>query len=438
MATIANNASLEKPSVSGNRLKRQLPTIILFYSLLLPQELAFFIGDLRFDAYRFLLIILLPATLYNFVAKKIKLQLADFLILTSAFWITLSFIVLYGFGKGLESGGRQSVDILLAYFFGRAAISDWDDVKTLLIYFLPGFAFSALFLALESVSGQLIVRRIVQNIVGLNNVDPAGYRAQFRLGVLRGYSVFIHPIVAGIFVASHIVPYFLMFKKPLFKLGGSSLGLLAIFSMSSAAIIAMFLNITALIGDRMLKQVRDFNWVHVLALLFLLAVAIHLLSQNGIIPAFYRYFTLNPATGHFRTLTWQYGLEEVWRNPWFGIGLEEYERPYWVFTGSIDAHFLFLAVRSGIISALAYFLTALIAIIGLAKAATDKRLASERDYYFAYAIVLSLLILTMFSVTFPGATLAWFNFTLGMSITLVQNSRKKSLRLLRQNKGMAR
>ena len=141
-------------------------------------------------------------------------------------------------------------------------------------------------------------------------------------------------------------------------------------------------------------------------------------SQNGVVSIIYRYLTLNPATGYFRTLIWQYAGAEAWRHPWFGIGYEEYLRPSWMVAGSIDAHYLAMATRYGLLSASIYFLIAVIIIVTLSRRASDAMTTASRQGYLALAICLTVIVILLFTVTFWGAMLSWFNLLLGLSASI--------------------
>lgn len=58
--------------------------------------------------------------------------------------------------------------------------------------------------------------------------------------------------------------------------------------------------------------------------------------------------TFDPWTGYYRMMIWDYGLDNLWGSPWFGIGLNDWQRPDWMFSPTIDAYWLVLPLRAGI------------------------------------------------------------------------------------------
>ena len=60
------------------------------------------------------------------------------------------------------------------------------------------------------------------------------------------------------------------------------------------------------------------------------------------------YLTFNSGTAYWRLHIWNFGSAEVWRNPLFGIGLNDWARPSWMWTASVDNFWLLTAMRYGI------------------------------------------------------------------------------------------
>ena len=57
--------------------------------------------------------------------------------------------------------------------------------------------------------------------------------------------------------------------------------------------------------------------------------------------------TFDPWTGLYRMAIWEHGLDNLWNNFWFGIGREDWERPAWMVSSTIDAYWLVLPLRIG-------------------------------------------------------------------------------------------
>jgi O-antigen ligase len=134
-----------------------------------------------------------------------------------------------------------------------------------------------------------------------------------------------------------------------------------------------------------------------------------------------RYLTLNQDTAFFRTLIWEFGSKAVMTNPMFGIGFEGYERPEWMLTESVDAHWLLLAMRFGLPAVIALGLSVIVALFALARASV-KAPRVDQAFYRGIAISLFVLSLMMFTVTLWGGVLNWFNLLLGGCVACAQRS----------------
>lgn len=414
MASIAQ--PLPKRVAMTSKLIRIWPAVLVFYSFLIPPEIALYAGPLRLGGYRLALIAVSPVIFIAILHKQLRFHPLDMSIIIVSFWLPLSFAMNYNWSIGLEAGGSQGLDIFLAYFLGRVTIRSIADLRSYLIYILPGLIIAGALLLLESLSGALFVRQTLQSVFGGSDLIGNELRLEVRMGLVRAYGLFIHPISGGIFMASFISLYFLSFRDIKRRYSGVLVGFLGFFTLSSAAFLCILLNIAFVFFDWIQRRVRELSWSLVIYTLSIVIISLQLFSKNGVVPIIYRYLTLNPATGYFRTLIWQYAGADAFKHPWFGLGYEEYTRPSWMGTSSIDAHYLFMAVSYGMVPALIYFFLAVSIIAVLGRHVSLARTSIARNAFLALAISLTVTLILMFTVTFWGATLAWFNLTLGISL----------------------
>lgn len=418
MASIAAPTQYSQPAGSA-RFMSVWPAVVLLVCFLFPPEVAFYAGPLRMGVYRLALIALSPLIVFAALNGRFKIHPLDFIIFVVACWLPISFAMNYDWSVGLEAGGSQSLDLLLSYFLGRIAIRTLQDLRNFLICIFPAIAFVGLLLAAESLSGSLFVRQTAQSIFGGTGNTGNLLRVEYRQGFLRAYSVFTHPIHAGIFLSSFIPLYFLQFKSLQWRNSGVFIGFLGFFSLSSAALLGILANVFILVYDWVQRRVRDLSWGIFLIAVVIGVFTIQLFSQSGVVPIIYRYLTFNAQTGYYRTLIWQFAGAEALRHPWFGIGYEEYTRPAWMGSGSIDAHYLFMATSYGFFPALLYFLVAFFLVIGLGRFASKSKTTISRQTFIGLASSLSVIIILLFTVTLWGAMLSWFNFTLGYCVALL-------------------
>lgn len=407
------------PSLTfGQRFLSVWPAVILIVCFLFPPELAINAGPLRLGFYRIALLALSPVIFAAFLRGNLKLHSLDFLMIIVVCWLPLSFAMNYNWAVGLESGGAQAFDMILGYFLGRATIRSLSDLRNFLICILPAILLVGLLMAAESLSGELFVREFSQSVFGGTGEVGSRIDKDYRQGLLRAYSVFTHPIHGGLFLSSFIALYYMNFKLNMWRYSGVFIGLLGFFSLSSAAVIGIISNIIILFYDWFQKRVRDLGWPVSIGGLIVILAAIHFFSQSGVISVIYRYLTFNSGTGYYRTLIWQYAGADAWRHPWFGLGYEEYSRPLWMGSASIDAHYLFMATSYGLVPALLYFLMALFVILILSHRVVSAKTTVSRNAFFGMVCCYTVIVTLLFTVTFWGAMLSWFNFTTGFMLTI--------------------
>lgn len=403
------------------------PVIIVIYATLLPREMRFYVGGLAFYADRVGLILVLPYIVKKLIDGAIRFVLPDVLMLFTGAWMILSMIAHYGWGGGLASGGSLALDATAAYFLARISFRSLTDVRRALVVLVPGFALVGAIMMIESVSHRLLIRPFMASVFGTlpfflgGEAVASDLRDSVRLGLLRAYGPFVHPIVGGLYLASLLGIYSFsgLTRSP--RLGGMFASAMAIFTVSSAAIAGLGLTLLMMTFEVIQRRVRELRWSHVFVAAAIAWIVIDLVSKSGAVSLLIRFISLDPATAYYRTLIWQFAGASVWVHPWVGIGFQGYDRPVWMVSESIDAHWLLLAVRFGLPVAIAQGTAVLVAIWALSNASVH---ASGRDqlFYRGIAISLSVLTIMMFTVTLWGGTLSWFNLLLGGAVACAQKS----------------
>jgi hypothetical protein len=401
------------------------PVVIVILATLLPREIRFYIGGLAFYADRVGLILVLPYILKKLIDGAISFVLPDILMLFTGIWMTVSMIHNYGWDSGLASGGSLALDSTAGYFLARITFRSLRDVRIALIVLAPAFLLVGTLVATESLSHHLIVRPAMASIFGDlprfigGEATTGGIENSYRLGLLRAYGPFVHPIVGGLYLASLLAIYTFSGLTRLPRLAGVVAAVTAIFTLSSAAIAGLGLTAFLMAYETIQRRSREITWPLLIVGMVGIWILLDLFSNNGAINVLIRVVSLDPATAYYRTLIWQYAGAAVWLHPWLGIGFEGYDRPIWMVSDSIDAHWLLLAVRFGLPAALAQGTAVVVAIWALASASAH---AAGRDqlFYRGVAISLSVLAIMMFTVTLWGGTLGWFNMLLGGAVGCAQ------------------
>ena len=192
-----------------------MPALLLIYSIFIPVEVAVYS---RLDAGRSLPcdIATSARAIGGLCCRQKGLSRAhplDGLMLLVSLWLPVSFWMNYDFATGLEAGLSQTIDIFVAYMVGRLFIRDLNEFKQFLRLLLPGLVLVAILLMAESFSGRLFVRETAAAIFGGGNEVGGELNYEKRLGLLRAYGPFTHPIHAGMFLASFLPLYFYFFTE---------------------------------------------------------------------------------------------------------------------------------------------------------------------------------------------------------------------------------
>ncbi len=400
-----------------------LPLLLLFYATLMPPELRLDIQDQTLYAPRLVTFLLLPWVIHRLASGAIQVRLPDYLMMIGTVWMIVSFVAFYDFDEGFVRGSALAFDVAAGYLIARISIRNSTDFLRFLILIVPGVLGVGLIMMVESVSHNHIIRPLSAEVFGPlplyldgNEVGRVSeFGKEIRLGLMRAGGPFSHPILGGLFMASMLPIYFYsgLRRWPLWI--GAASGFFAVFSGSSAAFLALLMAIGLIGYDWMQKRVALLNWSY-----FVIAVAgamsvIQVLSQNGLVSIIVR-FTLNPQTGQFRRLIWDYGVRSVENHPLFGIGYTEYERALWM-PPTVDNHWLMLGIRHGLITPVLFALACGLIIYRMAKISGTQS-ETGRRFYVGYAISLFVFAIMGFTVAFFGSVQYWFYILMGVGMSL--------------------
>lgn len=426
---------LHKPwreSVDGNRAAALLtivPLLLLIGSALLPPEFRITVSGQTFYSYRLVCFALVPWLLFRILRGYYQPALPDVFILVAAIWMVISFVGFYGFERGFASGAAFALDAVLAFLIARVSVRNLTDFRRVLVIAAPVFLVFGLLLAAEAVLQTPFIRNLAQmaftplSASEFGSSEDLAVFVDTRFGLLRATGPFTHPILAGLFFSSLLALYLgaRLRSWPLYA--GVGAGLLSIFSLSSAAFLSLILIIGLYAYDYIQRAFAILNW-KLFAVFSAIALAlVQMVSQGGLISILIR-FTLNPQTGHYRLLIWEYGSQSVAKNPLLGIGFTPYERLPWM-SESVDAFWLSMAVRHGLITPICLFAANMLAVIMLSKVIGQAD-RGERKTYFGIAVALFVMALMGFTVSFFGAIASWYFVLMGMGVSLALGAKNSA------------
>jgi len=289
-----------------------------------------------------------------------------------------------------------------AIYLGCLAV-DFNSVGEFTVWLVAILLPFALF---ESVTGNAIIRNLFRAIAG---GGPMGYGEQ-RLGLTRAFASFEHPILYGVFCATNFSLVFYALRDASWQRGLRAIVIVAatFFALSSAPLLALVIQILLISWDFTTRRM-PYHWIALTSMIAAAYIAVDIVSTRSPILVFVSRLTFNAETGYFRTYIWNYGIANVWQNPLFGIGENDWVRPEWM-PPSVDNFWLLTAMRYGIPAFIFLILAIALTLYSLSRL----RLTSP-----ANADVRKGLMITFFALMLAGATVHFWNATFCIMIFLV-------------------
>jgi hypothetical protein len=397
-----------------------LPVMALIASLLCPTELSVYIAGLRLPPHRIALLILLPLAVHRLITRTdIRLHGFDYAMIAFNVATFIAF-ALHGMqfigpeltpSNGLVYGGSIALESLAGYLVARVWVRDLKQFRAVAQFLVAAALVAGLIAAPDTLFGRHYAHDLLQSLTGYahpRNIEE-------RLGLTRGYGTFDHPILLGTFCASVLALAWYGTRPGVRRW----LRVLAVVAATFTAVSSAPLLICALLGvligwDYLTRGVK--NRARMAFAVAAVAYVAASLTMNRTPIAFIATgMTLDPWTGFYRLMIWEFGLENVWANPWIGLGLADWERPAWMASPSIDAFWLVIAMRTGIPTFLLLILSIGLMVRGVVRRGCKSK---ERDVHaFANAWLFSLIALALAACTvhYWNTIYAYFFFFLGLA-----------------------
>jgi hypothetical protein len=319
----------------------------LFFLLLslIPSELYFQIGGVRFEAYRLFLLIYTVFNIQNIL--NTRFEKFERWIFFFCGWSLISFVAVHGI-SGIQSGVIRFLEVGVVYYIGRDFCLNGGAFAVRYILLSVSIAFLLMVpLALqESKDGIRVTHVIAADLAGTYAEAFIGDN-YFRHGVYRSSVVFSHPILYSVIAMSLIVMTWYVFSGVVRYLFIFGYLVAAYASMTSAGFIMLAMQIGLIILDRLNMYIPGIR-KSVVRLTILVLVGLQLFTTQGAIKLLLNVLALNPETAFARYYQWENAWDDVMRNKIFGIGFNEWTRPWWM-PDSIDSYWLHMAVVHGLV-----------------------------------------------------------------------------------------
>ena len=386
-----------------------VPLALFLASLLIPARIN--AGDLLLSPDRiFLLLAFLPLFFRLVSGKAGPVRPVDIFIGLYCFWIALSILVMHGVDR-VPFIGITIAELFGGYLVGRTLVLGQKNYRAFFRYFVVAMLFLLPFVLIEQMTRRLVINEI------LGAVFPTFPYVNYdqRLGLNRVQSVFEHPILFGVFWSVGIGNlYFLNSDRLSRALPLTGLAAFMTFmAVSSAPLLAGMLQFGMIVWEK----VTQARWKLLLSLGILAYIAVDLLSNRTPFGVLISYGTLNQGSAYNRIHIWNYGMQNVMGSPIFGIGLNDWARPFWM-PSSFDNFWLLQAMRYGIP---AFLFLALAIAAGIWSVTRARGLSfGEKQCRTGYMVALTGLILTLATVHVWGSTSVFFMFYIGAGVWIAQ------------------
>lgn len=323
------------------------PVAIFLIAVALP--FSFPAGPLVMTGVRFLMILIfLPALVRLLSGKSGPLNWTDALFGLHVLWITIAMVV-NNPNRVVPHVGSTGLEFLGGYLLGRCYIQNRAQMIGTIRFLALVICATLPFAFFELLTGTPLLRDLLDRIPGIGVAAPTF--DEKRLGLDRVQMAYATPIHYGVFAILVVALYFVGLAGTVASWKRwvvSGLACFAVFSsLSSGALLPMVLQIFLIIWNAVLGRVNR-RWLLLSGLLVLAYVAIDLASNRTPLRVFMSYATFSAHTAYWRFEVNTHGMENVWANPLFGLGLRDWTRPDWMHSGSVDNFWLLMAMRYGI------------------------------------------------------------------------------------------
>ena len=345
------------PAGMASAIRPKLPFPVLVYLLTVVVPVSFYAGPLLLTGLRaFLILMFVPLTYKLLMGRYDRLYATDVLFLAHTLWAAVALYV-NNPDKMVENAGIYAIEFFGGYVLARAYIRGPDEFSALVRAVLL-LTLATLPLALhETFSGRPWLVDMIRRIPGITSV--AIVNIEQRLGLERVQAVFAHPIHYGLFTSSAFSLTYVALKGEIGDarriVSAALAGLCCFLALSSGAFLALLMQLFLIGWATVLAGMRR-RWVLLLALAVAAYLLVDLLSNRSPIRVFFSYATFSAHNAYWRGIIFEWGMKNVLGDPaagvaghpFFGLGLNDWVRPFFMRSGSMDNFWLVQVVRYGL------------------------------------------------------------------------------------------
>jgi hypothetical protein len=399
----------DRPGSSFAAAETTAPGLLLVVVVFLLIPGTFQIAGSVLSPYRVLLLALFPFLVRRWVADTDgRPGIVDLLVLGCCFWLGLGLTANHGLSS-IPRATIMSVELFGGYLVGRTLIRNKTDHETYFRYLTIAFLLMMPFAVLEMLTDLNVLRMIADLVL---DVPRRQSNLGQRFGLFRAQGPLEHPILFGMVASMGVANVFYIYRKSLQgQLRAMLFAFMTFTTLSTGPLLSVFCQLCLIAWDRALAFLR-FRWLLLAYLVLLGILAIRIGAEFEIRDFIVNRLSYSQGSAQGRLINLDYGLMEVRRHPVFGIGLNDWTRPWWrADESTFDNFWLGFAMRYGLPT---FGFLALAWGLSFARVAMQKTLSPEEaDYRRGYLITLTGLTVVLGTVYIWNATFVFVMIYIG-------------------------
>lgn len=341
MATTLIDATRTIPESGVSRTTKWV-IALFFVVLFIPGSIN--IG-IRLDLYRiYLLVMAVPMALRILDDRTFRLHAVDVLVFLAVFWRALSLVANHQMEE-VVNAGSVFVELFLGYMLGRVYIRSAADYRYFFTCFLLTLVAFLPFALLEAV----LRKRFLSRLAGLILTQPPEeFGDQIRFGLMRVQVAFEHALLFGAFCAIGFANLFYIFANrfPRNLIYSGFAGFMTMLALSSSSMLTIALQIGLIAYEKVFRPIGS-KWLVLAVTLIPGWFVFQMIAGMNFIDFVASRLVINPYVGEGRKEIFYYGMLEAYRHPVFGIGKDDWARPFWRVHPTADNFWVASAMRYG-------------------------------------------------------------------------------------------
>jgi hypothetical protein len=347
--------SLGKKDTLEERTGLAWPAVVYLIAVVVPINA--YVGPIFLTSVRVVLLIMfIPMLLRLLTGKLGRLLVTDIFFLLFIVWGVLALSITSP-TQAVSQGGSIGLEFIGGYLVGRVYITDRRSFIALCRWLVLLVFISVPFALHETLTGRPIIVQFIRGIPGITSV--AAVANEPRMGLERVQYTFAHPIHYGLFCSVAFSLCFVALKDvysfPRRLLSSIIIMLSGFLALSSGALLAIVLQLALIAWSLIFASVKT-RWWLLFGLFILAYLAIDLLSSRAPLYVFMSYATFSAHNAYWRSIIFEWGVKNLLGDagldipaaPWFGLGMNDWVRPSYMHSGSMDNFWLVIAIRYGI------------------------------------------------------------------------------------------